>query len=235
MMSSTLLQRAKLHMRNLLLKDFYPIQSYPFGIRWKKNKLYSFTNLDPKDKSSNQKRVIKLREEREFFSRYLIIQQQRPELVPRLEDVIGHYEMSDNARSLFGTDGCLLTPNDKSDLLNFVKALVKKKQEEKASLPSPTPTETPLPSEIQNSVKVIVIDAMAIIQCIKKTADMLTIKDLVNEFIIQIKGILSPYDEGRVVFDQYLENSLKSNTRRKTSATTNHNYNYRNCTNSVLH
>ena len=38
-------------------------------------------------------KVIKLREERQLFARFLIIQQSRPELVP-LEATIGEFEMA---------------------------------------------------------------------------------------------------------------------------------------------
>ena len=39
-------------------------------------------------------KVIKLREERQLLARFLVIQQSRPELVPRLPATIGDYEMS---------------------------------------------------------------------------------------------------------------------------------------------
>ena len=39
-------------------------------------------------------KVIKLRELRELFGRFLIIQGSHPELVPKLEDAIGEFEMS---------------------------------------------------------------------------------------------------------------------------------------------
>ena len=45
-------------------------------------------------------KVIQLLEERALLGRFLIIQQSRPELVPKLENTIGHYEMSVVPRSL---------------------------------------------------------------------------------------------------------------------------------------
>ena len=39
-------------------------------------------------------KVIKLREERQLFARFLIIQQSRPEIVPKLEATIGEFEMT---------------------------------------------------------------------------------------------------------------------------------------------
>ena len=50
-------------------------------------------------------KVIKLREERELFGRFLIIQGSRPDLVPKLEETIGEHEMSIVPRSLCSVDG----------------------------------------------------------------------------------------------------------------------------------
>ena len=66
-------------------------------------------------------KVVKLREERDLFSRFLIIQGSRPGRVPKIEDTIGHYEMSVVPRSLFATDGSLLIPKDKYKMMNAIK------------------------------------------------------------------------------------------------------------------
>ena len=51
-------------------------------------------NLGDNFKAKTVDKVIKLREERELFGRFLIIQGSRPELIPKLEDAIGEFEMS---------------------------------------------------------------------------------------------------------------------------------------------
>ena len=51
-----------------------------------------------------QFKVIKLREERQPLTRFLVIQQSRPELVPRLPTTIDNYEMSVTPRSMFVAD-----------------------------------------------------------------------------------------------------------------------------------
>ena len=43
--------------------------------------------------------------------------------------------------------------------------------------------------------------------------------DLKESFIKRIERMVSGFDEGRVVFDRYLESSLKNKTRRKRSTT----------------
>ncbi|CAB4019967.1 Hypothetical predicted protein [Paramuricea clavata] len=58
---------------------------------------------------------------------------------------------------------------------------------------------------------------MAIVQAIKKGPLMVYCSDFANAFVRSIKKIISGYEEGRVIFDRYLENSLKAQTRSKRS------------------
>ena len=58
-----------------------------------KLKLKMSSNWMEKSKFTVGDKVIKLREERQLFARFLIIQQSRPELVP-LEATIGEFEMA---------------------------------------------------------------------------------------------------------------------------------------------
>ena len=60
----------------------------------KKLNLKTFSNLGDIIKVRTGDKVIKLREERELFGRFLIIQGSRPELVPKLEDATSQFEMS---------------------------------------------------------------------------------------------------------------------------------------------
>ena len=66
-------------------------------------------------------KVIKLREERQLLARFLVIQQSRPELVPKLEATIGEYEMAVVPRSLFAMDGSLLLCSDKAKLMHVIE------------------------------------------------------------------------------------------------------------------
>ena len=54
---------------------------------------------------------------------------------------------------------------------------------------------------------------------LKKTSAILKISDLQESFIKRIERMLSGFNEGRVVFDRYLESSLKNKTRQKRSTT----------------
>ena len=59
----------------------------------------------------------------------------------------------------------------------------------------------------------LIVDAMAILQVIKKVSGMTTIAHLKKDFLNKILRLLRGYDEVRIVFDQYLKHSLKSKTR----------------------
>lgn len=88
-----------------------------------KLKLKNYSNWMGKTRVKVGEKVIKLREERQLLGRCLVIQRSRPELVPRLEEIIGDYEMGVIPRSLFAVDGSLLLPADKSSLLHQIEAL----------------------------------------------------------------------------------------------------------------
>jgi len=68
-----------------------------------------------------REKVIKLREERQLLARFLVIQQSRPELVPKLPAIIGDYKMSVHPRSLFASDGSLLIHTDKSSFMHAIE------------------------------------------------------------------------------------------------------------------
>lgn len=56
---------------------------------------------------------------------------------------------------------------------------------------------------------------MAIVQNLKKTPAMTTIKHLKGAFVKRIVCMMNDYTEGRVIFDRYLKGSLKEKTRAK--------------------
>ena len=74
---------------------------------------------------------------------------------------------------------------------------------------------TDSPTETIESKRVIIFDAMAIVQSIKKTASMKTVKDFAEVFKTRIIEGSAGFEEVRVVFDRYLIKSLKNQTRKK--------------------
>ena len=63
--------------------------------------------------------------------------------------------------------------------------------------------------------KVIFFDGMEVVQSMKKNPSMKKIIDLAAQFVKRIRRLMKGYTEGRVLFDQYLGQSLKTNTRKK--------------------
>ena len=55
--------------------------------------------------------------------------------------------------------------------------------------------------EANATIKVLIIDAMAVLQCMKKKNTMQTLSDLQDAFNERIQSMVSGYDEVRVVFD----------------------------------
>ena len=93
---------------------------------------------------------------RELLGRFLIIQGSRPELVPKLEEIISEFEMSVIPRSICAVDGSLYIPGDKASLMHAIEGATGK------PLDARSPVMTGHPSHV------LVIDAMAVLQSMKK-------------------------------------------------------------------
>lgn len=63
--------------------------------------------------------------------------------------------------------------------------------------------------------RVIIIDAMCVVNTIVKTSDMTTAKHFVTKFLHIIDGMSANYNEIRIVFNQYLPETLKKTTRNR--------------------
>ena len=176
----------------------------------RKLKLKAFSNWMEKTKVRLGDKVIKLREERQLLGRFLIIQRSRPELVPKLEETIGDYEMSVVPRSLCAVDGSLYAPNDKSSLMHAIEQCSAQPLQS-AQLPDIAP--------IGHAHRVLVVDAMAVLQSTKNTPAIQKLSDLQDAFIKRIELMMVGYNEGQVIFDRYLELSLKNKTRQKRAVT----------------
>ena len=143
----------------------------------KKLKLKTFSNWMEKIKVRTGDKVIKLREERELFGRFLIIQGSRPELVPKLEDAIGEYEMSVVPRSLCAVDGSLYIPTDKACLMHVIEA----------AKTEPRVPDLPETTTVDYRDRALVVDAMAVVQSMKKNPTMRTLADLKETFVKRIE------------------------------------------------
>lgn len=178
--------------------------------KMKKFKLKAFSSWMDKSKVRIGDKVIKLREDRDLLGRFLIIQGSRPGLVPKINEIIGEYEMSTVPRSLCAVDRSLYIPNDKASIMHAV---------EDATADSLSVPPVPDIRQEDTPVKVLIIDAMGVLQSMTKTPNMLKISHLQEAFNKRIETMMGSYDEGHVVFDRYLDQSLKNKTRQKRAAT----------------
>ena len=153
-------------------------------------------------------RLVKLREDRQLLARVLLVQQSRPNMIVSLSETIGKFEFSVIPRSLFSSYGLLLIPTDKSSWVHAI---------EECSIESPSEAEDVASTPHSDVERVCVVNAMAVVQAIKKSQSMVNCSDFADVFVRSIKKMISACEEGRVIFDRYLENSLKAQTRGKRS------------------
>ena len=145
-------------------------------------------------------KVIKLWEERELLRRFLIIHCSGPHLVPKLEQTIEQFEMAVVPRSLCAGDGTLLLTTDKANLMKALEDVkAQSLHDVQQDFIEEDLTQNDTIEETGATITVLIIDAMAVLQC--------------------MKNIVRGYDEVRVVFDRYMDQSLKNKTRQKRAAT----------------
>ena len=123
-------------------------------------------------------------------------------------------------RSLCAGDGTLLLTADKANLMKALEdAIAQSLHDIQQDFIEEDLTQNDSIEEADATIKVLIIDAMAVLQCMKKKNTMQTLSDLQDAFNEHIQSIVSGYDEVRVVFDRYMDQSLKNKTRQKRAAT----------------
>ena len=169
-------------------------------------------------------KVVKLREERQLLARFMVIQQTQK---LDISSAIGAFEMAVIPRSLFANDGTLLTPTSKSSIIHAIEVVPNIYE----AVSRDDPPEEEVVSQNQSLIdeswiennyprdydveKVLIIDAMAVLQGMKKTPQMKKISDLRVAFSRRIQYLAEDYNETRLIFDEYTRNSLKQKTRAK--------------------
>ena len=186
----------------------------------RKMKLKTFSTINKKVPCKVGNKLVKLREDRQLLARFLIVQQSRPTMIESLSETIGMYEFSVVPRSLFSSDGLLLIPDDKSSFVHAIEDAIGEESspETRPETERPNTTANTGASSQERRDQVCIIDAMAVVQSIKKGSSMAYCLDFAKAFVGKIRKMISKYDEGRIVFDRYIEDSLKSQTRGKRCA-----------------
>ena len=138
-----------------------------------------------------------------------MISQKRPEI--DLPNLIGKYEFSITPRSLFSFDGKLLSCNDKSSVMHAIE------DRGQNILNIDNTQHNIIESDVDN-VKVVILDGMALVNKLVLTRDVETCKDLKILFAEKLLMETDGAPGIRLVFDRYIESSLKERTREKRTA-----------------
>ena len=134
------------------------------------------------------------------MTRLLITARKRPEV--DLEQIIGEYEFSVVPRSMFNNDGSFLIETSKSVIMHQIEIMIDDDQDESMENEEDTIDQ-----------RVIIFDGMAVLDKIKIGTGIQNCCQLAERFLSILMS--KPSDEVRVVFDRYIEDSLKKTTRRK--------------------
>ena len=134
-------------------------------------KLKRFSNWMAKTKLKSGDKVIKLREDRSLMARCLVIAKERPGVIPKLEDLVGNYEVALVPRANFAMDGTLLLTPDKSSLMTGIR--------EHPQIPDKPPCFKNEPEK----PTVLLLDAMCEVKALQKKPGVNKMKDLKKQFI----------------------------------------------------
>ena len=206
----------------------------------KKRKMGTFAHCNAIVEVKNGDKVMKLKEERGLLQRFLIAARCRPQL--DLKECIATYEFGIIPRSLFSTDGSLLLPTDKSKIMKGLEELPVGINEGPSIDVAPhvnsfegvipdlleIPTENMAGNKDNNSNgtlhKVILFDGMEIVNSMEKTSHIETCSDYSNAFIDVLVSKCRGYDEVHLIFDRYLDKSMKTKMRSKITQGASHTY-----------
>ena len=164
-----------------------------------KRKLPTFVSANKTTKVKLKDRVLELKEERRLMTRFLMASRSREDI--DLPEIFGNHEFSVVPRSMFGVDGSLLLGADKSAILHQLEGLL-------------TPAEDDA-IDTNSANMTVIFDGMAIVNQLKKDSNIKTCQDLADKFVKNVSFASKDYQEIRMIFDKYQENSLKDLTRHK--------------------
>lgn len=151
--------------------------------------------------------ILELKQDRDLFARMLIVARSRPQV--DVCDTISNYELSVVPRSMFAPDGTMLHCSQKSKLMELLESLPDNSQHEYR--------QSDVVESMQPNISgsVAIIDAMAELQALDKPTHIKTCSDLADHFISRIKKKYCTYKCIHLIFDTYIEDSLKQFTRAK--------------------
>lgn len=167
--------------------------------------------------------TVDLKETKDLFARLMVLARSNRDI--NQKEAIGNYEFTLTPRALFAPDGTILPCHDKSKVIYLLEKLTKEDMPHEDQQPPQVGSShqdamhtglTDLTSTDQPSRKIALVDGVVLVQKLsKKTATVLTVKDLSGCFNDRLMQLTRDYDEIILVFDTYRADSLKSATRDK--------------------
>ena len=176
----------------------------------KKRKLVTFNSTNKEAKIKLKDRIVTLKEQTSLMTRLLIAARSRPEI--DIKSLFGAYEFSVVPRSMFASDGKMLLGNDKSSVMHEIEKMIERSEESERESRD---TEGGVGLDEEVTETVVIFDGMAVLHRIKLGGPIKCCRNLAEAFLDLIMHESVGSKEIRVVFDRYIEDSLKSSTRDK--------------------
>ena len=170
----------------------------------KKRKLCTWKSNTKKLNVSTKEKLAELRADRSLFARMMMVGRSRPKI--DIKEAIGLYEVSFIPRSMFAADGSMLKCSAKSTLMAILEKLPSRSSDQ--SNGDSTTTDV-----IELDLKVIIIDALAELQCLDTPDWVRNCTELPDHLVNTIDQKYGKKDEVRLIFDRYdVPMSLKEAT-----------------------
>ena len=171
----------------------------------KKQNNMMFTSANKALKIKARDNIIDLKETKNFYGRLMVLTKSNRDI--NQKDAIGTFEFTLTPRAFFNPDGSLLACKDKSKLIHLLENLIRDTND--------LQTVESEVIDLHLEKKVAIVDGMVLVQKLsKKSSNIVTVRDLSLAFYEKLMQLTYNYNEIILVFDTYIQNSLKNKTRK---------------------
>ena len=185
-------------------------QDVNFWDTLKNLKLELFRSTAKKCRVKTNEGFIQVKQDSSLFTRCLLVCRSHPAM--DIKEIIGKYELSVVPRSLFHADGSMMHSDSKSKLMHHLEEVGK--LHSASLLLVGTNNNVSLKTKDISCIDVAIIDGMAEVQ-IMSSGIAGTVRELAAAFSNAILKKYAMFSEIHVVFDTYINESLKSAERER--------------------
>jgi hypothetical protein len=173
-------------------------------------KLQLFRSTAKKTRVQTAQGVVQVKQDSNLFTRSVLICRSRPDM--DIKGILGKYELTVVPRSLFHPDGSMIHSDGKSKLMHHLEDIGTKH----AETLNPPVSHDGIHSGTADLIglNVAVVDGMAEVQ-ILSNATLKSVADLTDSFCNVILKKYGMFSEIHMVFDTYLNDSLKTTERAR--------------------